>query len=62
MTAKHIGIVLLTLALTAGAHAEKTIEQRLEELDQEIRILKRQREIELEAAAAKPKPPRVASG
>jgi phosphate-selective porin OprO and OprP len=54
-----IGIAAATgIALGLGSPArseetkppEKSIEQRLEELDQEIRILKRQRELEQEAA------------
>ncbi len=56
MTGKQIAIGLIAALLAATAHAEpKTVEQRLEELDQEIRILKRQRELEQEAAVEKAK-------
>lgn len=57
---KYIGVVAAVGAVSTGAlswaqdsTAPKTVEQRLEQLDQEIRILKRQRELEQGAAAAK---------
>ncbi|MCG3150201.1 MAG: Porin O [Verrucomicrobiae bacterium] len=52
------GIALLGAVSAGGAvfAQEKSIEQRLEELDQEVRILKRQQALDKESAA-KPKPP-----
>ena len=51
-----IGLLAATLAATGRAQ-QPNVDQRLEQLEQEIRILKRQREVEQEAAAAKPKLP-----
>jgi phosphate-selective porin OprO/OprP len=49
-------LMIVALAVSAGASGafaqERSIEQRLEELDQEIRVLKRQRELDKEAADA----------
>jgi phosphate-selective porin OprO/OprP len=49
LTSAALGFGSLARAEEAGS-PEKSIEQRFEELDQEIRILKRQRELEQEAA------------
>ena len=54
-----IGFVSVVLAVSAGAPStfaqEKSIEQRLEELEQEIRILKRQKDLDTEQAEQKAK-------
>jgi len=54
-----VGIALLGAVSVGGAAfaQDKSIEQRLEELDQEVKILKRQQELDKETTAAKPKPP-----
>ncbi len=54
MTNRHIIAGLLVAALAATAHGQETnIDQRLEQLEQEIRILKRQRELDQEQVQQK---------
>jgi len=62
LTSAALGFGSLVRAEEAGS-PEKSIEQRFEQLDQEIRILKRQRELEQEAAeTAKKAAPVVKAG
>jgi phosphate-selective porin OprO/OprP len=53
MNTRRIAVGLLTIVLVGTGQAQTNIEQRLDELEQEIRILKRQRELEHEAAQQK---------
>src|ERR1043166_3866546 len=55
MNIRHIIAGLLAAALATTARAQTNIEQRLDELEQEIRILKRQRELDQERADQKAK-------
>src|SRR2546427_2251086 len=56
MNKKRMVVGLLAASLAATAHAqESTIPQRLDELEQEIRILKRRRELEQESVQQKVK-------
>lgn len=51
MKHQYLATGMLAVVLATAAQAQtKTVEQRLEELEQEIRVLKRQRELEQEAA------------
>jgi phosphate-selective porin OprO and OprP len=58
LTGAALGFVSPARAEEAGS-SQRSTEQRLEELDQEIRILKRQRELEQEETAAKKPTPIV---
>jgi phosphate-selective porin OprO and OprP len=53
MSIRKIAIGWLAAVLAVTAHAQTNVEQRLDELEQEIRILKRQKELEQEAAQQK---------
>ena len=56
MNIRKLAVGLLTATVAVAAQADQTnIEQRLDELEQEIRILKRQRELEQESTAQKAK-------
>jgi len=56
MNMRKIALGLLAATLAVTAHAEETnIEKRLDELEQEIRVLKRQKELEQEQAEQKAK-------
>jgi len=56
MNLRKIAVGLLAAVVAVTAHAQETnIEQRLDELEQEIRILKRQRQLEQEQAEQKAK-------
>lgn len=57
------GLLLIATIAATGYGQQPNIEQRLDELEQEIRILKRQKELDTEAAEAKVKEtPRVTAG
>lgn len=54
MNKRYLAVGLLAATLVATARGQQSsVDQRLEQLEQEIKILKRQRELEQEAAAAK---------
>lgn len=54
MTNRYIAVGVLVAALAATAHGQQTsVDQRLEQLEQEIRLLKQQRELDREEAQQK---------